>query len=67
LVTNCWPPPEVSLNLNTKEMGDLGLTPEEKDAILAFSKTLSDNQVPQLQGESKPIKKILESRDLHPA
>jgi cytochrome c peroxidase len=46
LVNNCWPPPEVSLNLNTKEMGDLGLTPEEEDAIVAFLKTLSDGDIP---------------------
>jgi cytochrome c peroxidase len=46
LANNCWPPPEVSLNLNTKEMGDLGLTPEEEDAIVAFLKTLSDGYVP---------------------
>jgi cytochrome c peroxidase len=46
LANNCWPPPEVSLNLNMKEMGDLGLTPEEEDAIVAFLKTLSDGYVP---------------------
>ena len=46
LANNCWPPPELSLNLNTKEMGNLGLTPEEEDAIVAFLKTLSDGDVP---------------------
>jgi cytochrome c peroxidase len=46
LANNCWPPPEISLNLNTEEMGDLGLTPEEEDAIVAFLKTLSDGYVP---------------------
>jgi len=45
LANNCWPPPELLLNLNTKEMGDLGLTSEEEDAIVAFLKTLSDGYV----------------------
>jgi cytochrome c peroxidase len=42
LAAECWPPPEVSINVNTAEMGDLGLTPDEEDAIVAFLKTLSD-------------------------
>lgn len=37
-----WPPPEVAENVNTDELGDLGLTDEEEDAIVAFLKTLSD-------------------------
>lgn len=37
-----WPPPEVPENVNTDELGDLGLTLEEEDAIVAFMKTLSD-------------------------
>jgi cytochrome c peroxidase len=37
-----WPPPEISENVNEDEMGDLGLTPEEEDAIVLFMKTLSD-------------------------
>jgi cytochrome c peroxidase len=46
LENNCWPIPELALNLNTKEVGDLGLTLEEEDAIVAFLKTLSDGFVP---------------------
>ena len=42
LAANCWPEPEVSENVNTDELGDLGLTAEEEDAIVAFMKTLSD-------------------------
>jgi cytochrome c peroxidase len=42
LAANCWPLPELALNMNTKELGDLGLTDEEEDAIVAFMKTLSD-------------------------
>lgn len=41
-----WPPPEVSDNINTDELGNLGLTPEEEAAIVAFMKTLSDGYVP---------------------
>jgi cytochrome c peroxidase len=37
-----WDPPEVSENVNVDELGDLGLTPEEEDAIVLFMKTLSD-------------------------
>ncbi len=46
LENNCWPLPELSLNLNTKEVGDLKLTPEEEAAIVAFLNTLSDGFVP---------------------
>lgn len=37
-----WPEPEVSENVNTDELGDLHLTDEEEDALVAFLKTLSD-------------------------
>jgi cytochrome c peroxidase len=46
LAANCWPPPEEPLNVNTAELGDLGLTPEEEEAIVAFLMTLSDGYVP---------------------
>jgi cytochrome c peroxidase len=46
LAADCWPRPEVPANLNTAEMGDLGLTPEEEDAIVAFLRTLSDGYQP---------------------
>ena len=42
LAANCWPAPEVTENVNTDELGNLGLTPEEEAAIVAFLKTLSD-------------------------
>ena len=38
----CWPGPEVADNVNTTELGDLGLTAEEEAALVAFMKTLSD-------------------------
>jgi len=43
---NCWPPPEVADNVNTDELGDLGLRPDEEDALVEFLKTLSDGYVP---------------------
>ena len=46
LAADCWPAPEVAENVNRDELGDLGLTPEEEDAIVAFLKTLSDGFTP---------------------
>ena len=46
LASNCWPLPELALNINTTEMGNLGLTSEEEEAIVAFMGTLSDEFVP---------------------
>ena len=51
-----WPPPEVKANVNTEELGDLGLTPEEEAAIVTFMKTLSD-------GGSLPGAKLLKKFD----
>lgn len=45
LAADCWPPPEVLNNVNTDELGDLGLTIEEEEAIVAFLKTLSDGYI----------------------
>jgi cytochrome c peroxidase len=42
----CWPPPEVAANVNTSELGDLGLTLEEEASLVAFLKTLSDGFLP---------------------
>jgi cytochrome c peroxidase len=42
IANNCWPEPEVSENVNTDELGDLGLSWDEEDAIVAFLMTLSD-------------------------
>jgi cytochrome c peroxidase len=37
-----WPDPEVALNVNDTELGNLGLNKGEEKAIVAFLKTLSD-------------------------
>jgi cytochrome c peroxidase len=41
-----WPPPEVPANVNTTELGNLGLTDAEEDAIVAFLQTLTDGYNP---------------------
>jgi cytochrome c peroxidase len=46
LAANCWPAPEVTANLNTAEIGDLGLTYEEELDLVAFLTTLSDGYIP---------------------
>lgn len=42
LNADCWPTPEVTENVNMNELGNLGLTDEEENAIVAFMMTLSD-------------------------
>jgi cytochrome c peroxidase len=37
-----WPPAEVPQNVNTDELGNLGLTGQEEDLIVVFMRTLSD-------------------------
>ena len=46
LDAKCWPAPEVEANLNTRELGNLGLSADEEAAIVAFLKTLSDGYMP---------------------
>ncbi|MEJ2696733.1 MAG: cytochrome c peroxidase [Candidatus Sulfobium sp.] len=46
LAADCWPPPEVSENVNRDELGNLGLTDEEENSIVTFLKALSDGYIP---------------------
>lgn len=46
MMQGCWPLPEIALNMNTAELGDLGLSPEEEKGLVAFLKTLSDGWQP---------------------
>jgi cytochrome c peroxidase len=39
---SCWPAPEYADNMNTRQLGNLGLSDEEENAIVVFMKTLSD-------------------------
>jgi len=45
----CWPEPEVKENVNTSRLGDLGLSDEEIDAIVAFLHTLTDGWRPDAE------------------
>jgi cytochrome c peroxidase len=58
-----WPPPEVAENVNTDELGDLGLTEEEEDAIVAFMTTLSDGYKPKhkMHKENNSINCLVQS------
>ena len=40
-----WPSPEVPVNVNHDELGNLGLSAEEEADIVAFMKTLTDGYV----------------------
>jgi cytochrome c peroxidase len=42
---DCWPGPEFAVTVNHDELGNLGLTDAEEDALVAFMKTLSDGYV----------------------
>ena len=46
LARNCWPAPEVTANVNKDELGNLGLSRAEENAIVTFLRTLSDGYVP---------------------
>src|SRR5450759_4374947 len=49
-----WPSPEVADNINTVEMGNLGLNHGEELAIVAFLGTLSDGYIPSLSPSPSP-------------
>jgi hypothetical protein len=42
LFSGCWPPPEYGQNMDTKQMGNLGLTTREVDAIVAYMRAMTD-------------------------
>jgi hypothetical protein len=37
-----WPAPEYPATINTDELGNLGLSDKDEDALVEFMKTLSD-------------------------
>jgi len=43
-----WPAPEVPQNVNREELGNLGLTEQEVDDIVAFLRTLTDGYEPKV-------------------
>jgi cytochrome c peroxidase len=38
----CWPAPEVDANMNSRQLGNLGLNEDEENALVAFMSTLTD-------------------------
>jgi cytochrome c peroxidase len=51
----CWPQPEYPATLNTTQLGNLGLTTDEEDDVVAFLKTLTDGYVTSPASLEKPI------------
>jgi len=47
-IPGLWPEPEVSANMVTGMVGDLGLTEDEEEAIVEFMETLTDNYNPAI-------------------
>jgi cytochrome c peroxidase len=48
LKNDCWPPPEVPVNVTrVKGIGNMGLSPDEEAAIVAYLKTLTDMYTPK--------------------
>jgi cytochrome c peroxidase len=45
---DCWPPPEYDRNLDTKNMGKLGLTQAEVLQIVAYLEAMSDGDAPPM-------------------
>ena len=45
--TESWPLPEVMDTVNHDELGNLGMTSTEEDAVVAFLQTLSDGYMPR--------------------
>jgi cytochrome c peroxidase len=54
-----WPEPEVPENVNTDELGNLGLTPEEEDAIVVFMATLTDGYMPKAAPALQPPHRLV--------
>lgn len=44
---SCWPAPEYPENVNTRQLGNLHLTNDEEEALVAFMKTLTDGYIKQ--------------------
>jgi cytochrome c peroxidase len=46
IAQNCWPEAQIKTNVNRKELGNLGLTDAEENAVVKFMQTLSDGFEP---------------------
>ena len=40
--STCWPAPEFAATMNKRQLGNLHLTEQQEDQIVAFLKTLTD-------------------------
>jgi len=60
----CWPPAEVPVNVNTEELGDLGLTDSEEWDLVAFMEALSDGFVP-MHASRQPSKTVVRPVVMH--
>jgi len=45
--STCWPAPEYAPTMNKRQLGNLHLTEEQENQIVAFLKTLTDGFVPK--------------------
>lgn len=54
-----WPAPEVAQNMNTEELGNLGLTKKEEAAIVTFLETLSDGWNPSHMTNNVAVETIV--------
>jgi len=62
-----WPPAEVAANVNTEELGDLGLTLREEMLIVKFMGTLSDGYRPEKdKSEEEPALAIAGANPFNP-
>ena len=46
---SCWPAPEYPQNMNTRQLGNLGLSEEEENALVVFMQTLTDGYIAKTQ------------------
>jgi cytochrome c peroxidase len=49
----CWPPAEDPTNINKRQLGDLKLTDQEEQYIVAFLKTLTDDYTAKIPESKK--------------
>ena len=49
----CWPQADDSTNINKRQLGNLKLSDQEEDAIVAFLQTLTDGYKPPSTPQTK--------------
>jgi cytochrome c peroxidase len=64
--TTCWPAAELPTNMNKRQLGDLKLTDQEENDVVAFMKTLTDNYGGKYQwqwGDNRNMQDPLHSKE----